>query len=118
MWRLRAFTCACAKLVKPWASTARSWRVVSVCDPVRQFNGNMRMVRFLQRPPHSYCDVDERVLDWLATGRGPARYQQETLVPEAVAMDLFEETLLKLARAIPTSARGPLLEFLKLLEKS
>jgi transcriptional regulator with XRE-family HTH domain len=56
--------------------------------------------------------------DWLATGRGSARYQQETLAPEAVAMDLFEETLLKLARGIPTSARGPLLAFLTLLDKS
>jgi len=51
--------------------------------------------------------------DWLATGRGWARQQQETLTSESVAFDLFEESLLKLAREIPVSAKAPLVALLK-----
>ena len=56
--------------------------------------------------------------EWLATSRGPARRQQDTLVPEAVAMDLFEESLLKVIRRLPPDARAPLLALLKVFEKS
>ena len=56
--------------------------------------------------------------EWLATARGPARREQDTLAPDAVAMDLFEESLLKVVRRLPPEARPPLLALLKVFEKS
>ncbi len=51
-------------------------------------------------------------LDWLATGRGHARLSQDTVNSESFAMNLFEETLLKLGRALPESAKAPLIALL------
>lgn len=56
--------------------------------------------------------------DWLATGRGSPRRQHDTLSRESIAIDLFEETLLKLVRSIPMSARAPLLGLLKSFNES
>jgi len=57
--------------------------------------------------------VTNVAFEWLATGRGLARRQQETVSSESLAMDLFEESLLKLGRAIPERAKEPLLALLK-----
>ena len=59
------------------------------------------------------ANITNVAFEWLATGRGPARRQQDTLMPETIAMDLFEESLLKLARRVPSAARAPLLALLK-----
>lgn len=56
-------------------------------------------------------------LDWLATGRGQARVLQQTVNSESIAIDLFEETLLKLSRGMPVAVRAPLLDFLKVFNR-
>jgi len=54
--------------------------------------------------------------DWLATGRGFARGQLETLSADSIAIDFFEENLLTLCRRLPQNARAPLIAFLKGLQ--
>jgi transcriptional regulator with XRE-family HTH domain len=54
--------------------------------------------------------------EWLATGRGPPRVTSDdgtpALAPAAIAVTLFEERLLELARRLPPHRHEALLEFL------
>jgi transcriptional regulator with XRE-family HTH domain len=54
--------------------------------------------------------------EWLATGRGPARISADdgppTLEPAAIAVTLFEERLLEVARKLPSHRHDALIEFL------
>jgi len=62
--------------------------------------------------------VTNVAFEWLATGRGPARRHQDTVMPEAIAMDLFEESLLKISRDLPGAAKAPLIALLKSFKQS
>ena len=54
--------------------------------------------------------------EWLATGRGPSRLSigdgPPAIEPSAIAMTLFEERLLELARKLPSHRHEALIEFL------
>jgi len=59
--------------------------------------------------------------EWLATGRGPmcvsAHDGPPTLEPAAMAVTLFEERLLELARKLPSQRQEALIEFLAVWTK-
>lgn len=63
------------------------------------------------------AQVTEVSFDWLATGRGYARFRggHEDLAihPDSLAMDPFEEEMLALVRKMPQSHRYPFLTYLK-----
>lgn len=54
--------------------------------------------------------------EWLATGRGPTRISSDdgppALEPAAMAVTLFEERLLEVARKLPSHRHDALIEFL------
>jgi transcriptional regulator with XRE-family HTH domain len=54
--------------------------------------------------------------EWLATGRGPMRISADdgppALAPAAIAVTLFEERLLDVARKLPAHRHEALIEFL------
>ncbi len=58
----------------------------------------------------------EVAFEWLATGRGPSRIDAGdgplTIEPTAIAVTLFEERLLEVARKLPSHRHEALIEFL------
>jgi transcriptional regulator with XRE-family HTH domain len=54
--------------------------------------------------------------EWLATGRGPARVNDgdgpPAIDPKSIAVTLFEERLLEVARKLPSNRHEALIEFL------
>jgi transcriptional regulator with XRE-family HTH domain len=62
------------------------------------------------------AQVTDVAFEWLATGRGPHRVKSgdgpPALEPAAIAVTLFEERLLQLARRLPSHRHDSLIEFL------
>jgi transcriptional regulator with XRE-family HTH domain len=55
--------------------------------------------------------------EWLATGRGPMRISESdgppAIEPTSIAVTLFEERLLEVARRLPSHCHEALIEFLR-----
>lgn len=62
------------------------------------------------------AQVTDIAFEWLATGRGVHRVKSDDSAPAleltAIAVTLFEERLLQLARQLPSHCQDPLLTFL------
>jgi len=60
--------------------------------------------------------VTDVAFEWLATARGPHRVKSDdgppALEAAAIAVTLFEERLLQVARRLPSHRHDPLIEFL------
>ena len=62
------------------------------------------------------AEATDVAFEWLATGRGPTRAATgdgpPAIEPSAIAITMFEERLLQIARRLPNHRQEPLLEFL------